>query len=366
MSSPARSAVAVAASALLVAGLAACAPAEPEAQPQPTATPTPTETVAGPTPPGSRVPLACDALIAGLPGWTGTSAENVVFSYLPLTAAVEQSGFEYCDYTGTLGATPVRLLFMVGVEVDPAVVQRSIDFYSPLGYPTGFAGDLSYTECRAADDPPYCLTEVLVGGWLAQWSTNADGAVAADYDASLRAFAVALADRMRAWAPPPPAWVQPEGALAWAYDCEGEVGQSDGPIRATFGFPSTTAQFTGSGDGLGLFYTAERRQSQTICGWSATDESGANVYVTIAPGAEYLLDAGETLDGDPISYPGARAASVVDNPDYTNVSVQVVIDGSFIEVSYDAGYLSELTRDDEIAAALRVVDAIVATFGGGS
>lgn len=40
-----------------------------------------------------------------------------------------------------------------------------------------------------------------------------------------------------------------------------------------------------------------------------------------------------------------------------------MIDGSFIEVSYDAGYLSELTRDDEIAAALRVVDAIVATFG---
>lgn len=286
--------------AALVAGLAACAPAEPEAQPQPTATPSATPTPVSPTPPGSRVPLACDELVAGLPGYTVSTAENVDLSYLPLTAAVEQSGFEYCEYTGTLGATPVTLLFMVGVEVDPAGVQRMIDFYSPRGFPTDFAGDLSYTECRAADDPPYCLTEVLVGGWLAQWSTNADGAVAADYDASLRAFAVALADRMAAWAPPPPAWVQPEGALAWAYDCEAEVAQSDGPIRASFGFP------------------------------------------------------------------GARAASVIDNPDYSNVTVQVVIDGSFIEVSYDAGYLSELTSDDEIAAALRVVDAIVATFGGGS
>ncbi|MGV3734104.1 MAG: hypothetical protein ACO1N6_11975 [Microcella sp.] len=368
MMSPARRAVALVAAAALVAGLAACAPAEPEAQPEPTVTPTPTETVAGPTPPGSRVPATCEQLFAGLAGFTGGPAENVEVEDLATRASMDQSGFEYCKVAGSIGGTAVEIATVIGVEIDESVIRQSLGFAEEYGWATGVGGELSYSQCLPVQAYSYCVSEVFANGYLLQFSTMPSGSVAADFEQSFRALAADLADRALAWPAPVAAWVAPEGALAWATDCDTDVASTDAAIRAAMPFEVAPATFIGSGDGFFAFSEAARRQRVTACTWSTSEAPYGSVTIQIAPGAAWLLDGGTPLPGTPIDYPGAAAASVVDWPsasEPTQSWLWVVVDGSivFVEVNFGG---RDFDRQASIDASLRVVDAIVATFGAGS
>jgi len=349
----------------LVAGLAACAPAEPEAQPQPTVTPTPTETVAGPTPPGSRVPATCEQLFAGLAGFTGGPAENVEIEDLTTRASMDQSGFEYCKVAGSIGSTAVEIATVVGVEIDESVIRRSLGFAEEYGWATGVGGELSYSECLPVQEYSYCLSEVFANGYLLQFSTSPSGSVTDDFEQSFRALTADLADRALAWPAPVAAWVAPDGSLAWATDCDSEVASTDAAIRAAMPFEVAPATFIGSGDGFFGFSEAARRQQVMACTWSMSEEPYGNVTIQIAPGAAWLLVGGTPLPGTPIDYPGAAAASVVDWPSAAEPTQSwgwVVVDGSivFVEVNFGG---RDFDRQASIDAALRVVDAIVAEFG---
>lgn len=363
MRSPRRRLCAVVAAPLLVLSLAACVP-EPEAAPEPppTVEPVPTETAATPTPPGSRVPATCEQLFAGLAGFAGGPAARVDLDYLPNIAVLAQAGYEFCRVPGMIGGTPVTITTVVGVDIARDSVQKTVDAADEFGLPTGVGGELSYTECTAASDFSYCSTGVYANGYLIEFTIVRDGAIAADFDSSLRRLTVDLGERAESWPAAVPAWIPPPGALTWANDCEGEVVASDAAIRVAMPFDPWPPTFFGSGDGYPLFYKAEELQSTTHCEWSSSGDDFGSASISITPGAAWIVEAGATLPGTPIDYPGALAASVVDNPEYSNVSVWVVIDNSIVIVDMDTGYLID-DRPGEIDAALEVVDAIVAEFG---
>ncbi|MBX9472745.1 hypothetical protein [Microcella sp.] len=352
--------------ALVVLALAACAPEpEPEAQPTQTIAPTPTETIAAPSAPGSRVPMTCEQLFAGVDGFTGGPAVDVALDSLLLKATVDQAGFEYCTISGAIGATPVEIRTVVGVEIDEAVIQRSIEFAEEYGLGTNVGGELSYSECIPVDTYSYCVTEIFAGGYVLQFSTSPDGPVAADFEQSFRSFAADLGDRALAWPAPAPAWAAPEGALTWAHTCETEVAASDAAIRAAMPFEVMPPTIIGSGDGFSMFYEAERRQQATSCSWYGSGEQYGSVSVEIAPGAAWIVEQGTPLPGTAIDYPGALAASVVDWPseaEPTQAWLWVAIDGSIVVVEVSTGGVS-FDRQAAIEASTRVVDAVVAEFG---
>ncbi len=350
---------------LLVVSLSACVPAsEPEpGQPQ-TPEATPTETVAAPTPPGPRIPVTCEELFAGLDGFTGDPAEPVEFSSAaPVQAILDQAGFAFCQVDGRLGATAVSITSIVGVDFDVSKIQGDIDTFEQYGgIDTISGGELSWTECRAADQPGYCLTNVYANGYLFEFSTSPEGSIAADFDAALRSFAQEVGSRMAAWPAAPPPWVAPEGALSWSSECDTDVAATDGGVRAAMPFDSRPPIYWGSGDGFPLIYTALSRQGFMECAWESSGEDFGFAVVIIAPGAGWILEQGQTLPGRPIDYPGALAATVVDESQNSSVVVWMVIDDSLLVIDLDTGYLID-DRPGEIAAALRVADAVVADFG---
>jgi len=351
---------------VLVLGLAACASEpEPEAEPTPTVEPTPTETVAGPTPPGSRVPATCEQLFAGVDGFTGGPAVDVELESLLTRATMDQAGFEYCTVTGAIGATPVEITTVVGVEIAEAVMLDTIDFANEFDLVTQIGGELSYSECVPVSDFSYCLTQIFAGGYLIEFSTNPSGPIAADFDESFRLFAADLGDRALAWPAPVAAWTAPEGALTWAYPCETDVASSDGAIRAAMPFEVMPPTIIGSGDGFNMFYAADRLQQATSCSWYGSGEQFGSVSIEIAPGSAWIVEQGTPLPGTPIDYPGALAASVVDWPsdgEPTQSWLWVVIDGSIVVVEVNTGGAG-FDRQASIDASTRVVDAVVAEFG---
>ena len=149
--------VVFAAAPLLVVSLSACVPAsEPESGPTQTPEPTPTETVAAPTPPGPRIPVTCEELFAGIDGFTGEPAGPVEFSSAaPVQAILDQAGFAFCRAEGRLGSTAVTITSIMGVDFDVSKIESDIDAFEQYGgIDTISAGELSWTECRAADEPP--------------------------------------------------------------------------------------------------------------------------------------------------------------------------------------------------------------------
>jgi len=342
--------------------LAACAPEAEPAPAPPAPAPSATETDVAPTPPGSRVPATCEQVFAGVAGFTGGPATRIGREYLSLVAAVDQSGFDFCRVSGALGSTPVEITAVLGVDIEAATVQAALDWALSYSLQTDIGGELSWTECRAADIPSYCSTEVFVSGYLVQFTTVVDGPIAGDFDASLRALTTDLGNRMAAWPEPVPTWQMPEGALEWSYDCEADVAMTDGAVRAAMPFESAPASTFGSGDGYPLLYEAERRQNQTHCAWESTGGDYSLAFVQILPGSAWLIEQGSTLPGDPIAYPRALAASAEDDALNSRTTVWVAIDGSLISVDLYSGYLID-DRSGDLAATLRIVDAIVAEFG---
>lgn len=347
---------------LLVLSLAACAPEPAPVPSEPSPTPTATETTATPTLPGSRIPATCEQVFADVAGFTGGPATRIGREYLSLVAAVDQSGFDFCRVSGALGGTPVEITAVLGVDIESATVQAALDWALSYGVQTDIGGELSWTQCRAADSPSYCATEVFVSGYLAQFTTIIEGSISSDFDASLRALTTDLGNRMATWPEPVPAWQIPEGALEWAYDCETDVALTDGAVRAAMPFESAPATTFGSGDGYPLLYDAQQRQNQTLCAWESTGGDYSLAYVQILPGSAWLLEQGSTLPGDPITYPGALAASAIDDSANSTMTVWVAIDGSIISVDLYSSYLAD-DRSGDLAATLRIVDAIVAEFG---
>ncbi|MGV3734105.1 MAG: hypothetical protein ACO1N6_11980 [Microcella sp.] len=356
-----RRAVAAAASVLLVAGLAACAPAEPEAQPQPTVTPSATPTPVGPTPPGSRVPVPCDEILQSTEAFAATSVNAEPFPDLPLIAVLAQSGFDLCTAEGALGGTAVSVTFVAAVDVTDEWTVSTAERLAENGYPSGFGGDASWSTCRASDAPSYCESEVLAGRYLAYYSVAPAGEVAADFDESVVAFGADLADRMTQWPAPAAPWTRQDGALAWASDCEGEVAQTDAPVRAALGFESYGAKYSGGGDGAAILFLADTLQDRTLCEWSSQTGAG-RASVDLVPGAAWLLDDGAVLPGTPITYPGAVAATSFRYPGSSSIDVHLIIDGSYLVVQYQNDGLGVDDQAD-LEGALRVADAIAATFG---
>jgi len=350
---------------LLVGSLSACVPsADPEPGPTQTSEPTPTETVAAPTHPGPRIPVTCEQLFENVDGFTGGPAAPVEFSSAaPVKAVLDQAGFEFCRVEGLLGSTAVTMTTIVGVDFDVATVDEDIAAFAQFGgIDTDIGGERSWTECRAADDPSYCLTNVYANGYLVEFSTNPAGPIAGDFDASLRSFTADLGSSLASWPEAPEPWVASDGALSWSSECDTEVASTDGGIRAAMPFDSRPPIYWGSGDGFPLIYTALLRQGFMECAWESSGEDFGFAVVMIVPGAGWILERGETLPGEPIDYPGALAASVVDESQNSSVTVWLVIDESLLIIDLDTGYLID-DRPGEIAAALRVADAVVADFG---
>ena len=308
--------------------------------------------------------MTCDELFAGIDSFTGEVAGPVEFSSAaPVQAILDQAGFAFCRAEGRLGSTAVTITSIMGVDFDVSKIESDIDAFEQYGgIDTISAGELSWTECRAADEPPYCLTNVYANGYLFEFSTSPSGAPSADFDAALRSLAQGVGSRMAAWPAAPLPWIAPEGALSWSSECDTEVASTDGGVRAAMPFDSRPPIYWGSGDGFPLIYTALSRQGFMECAWESSGDDFGFAVVTIAPGAAWVLGRGDTLPGEPIDYPGALAASVVDESESSNTTVWLVIDDSLLIIDMDAGYLVD-DRPGEIAAALRVADAVVADFG---
>ncbi len=355
-----------AAAPLLVLSLAACATEpEPAPEPPPIVEPTPTETVAGPTPPGSRVPATCEQLFAGIDGFTGGPAVDVDIESLLTKASMDQAGFEYCRVTGAIGATPVEITTVIGVEIDEAVMREALNVADEFGLGTDVGGELSTSQCIPVDTYSYCVSLIYAGGYLLEFSTIPSGPLAADFEESFLSFAADLGDRALAWPPPVTAWRAPEGALTWAHTCETDVAASDGAIRAAMPFDVMPPTIIGSGDGFSMLYEAARRQQATSCSWYGTGDQYGTVSIEIAPGSAWIVEQGTPLPGIAIDYPGALAASIHDWPsaaDPTQAWMWVAIDGSIIVVEVNTGGVG-FDRQATIEASTRVVDAVVAEFG---
>lgn len=337
---------------VLVLGLAACATEpEPEAEPTPTVEPTPTETIAEPTLPGSRVPATCEQVLAGVDGFTGGPATAVDAGSLITQAMLDQAGFIFCEVEGSVGGTAVSIRGLVGIDIE----LPSVDPSSAIA-----AGDAAWTECRTAEEFNYCMSAVYAGAYAFEFSTIRTGPITPDFPSAMESLIVDLGDRMAAWPAPVAAWVAPEGVLAWAIDCDADVAATDAVVRASLPFSSNPPTFSGSGDGFPFIYVAGARQGLTSCAWYGEGGQPGWVDITIAPGAAWVLEGGAALPGTPIDYPGALAASV--NDEFDVVTVWVVIDGSIVAVDLvEGGPVGDQTA--VVAAAVRVVDAIVAEFG---
>jgi hypothetical protein len=344
---------------MLLIGLAACAGVAPEAMPtlEPTPTPSVTETVAAPTPPGSRVPLDCAQLFVGLDGFS-VSSSAAREGYAWGRAVQDQSGSISCETEGMLGGTSVSVLAIVAPDVSRQTAQERAD--SPGVQEvnlTNLGGEISYSNCRAKPGMGYCLGTAWSGGYMIDYSIGPNqDQVAPDFDESFGRFAAALGSRLDSWAPPPAAWQAPEGALAWANDCRGDVAATDDAVRAAIPFEVAEVSYAG-GDSFWLWSELERRVGVTSCIWTGAQGSAS---IQILPGAEWLFEQPGVLPGTPYDYPGALAT--VDAQE-SSVSLHLVVDASYVEVVLMDYGSSAPDPEQRTASARAIADAIVAQLG---
>jgi len=359
MSSPARRAVAVAASALLVAGLAACAPAEPEAQPEPTVTPSATPTPVGPTPPGSRVPTTCEEIFASAVfNGRAVSEAELAAARTPYSGLWVQAGNLDCQFEGEVGGEAAR----VTVTVEVGTPADSIWWYAGWGideeafFPS-IAGEASHLGCQAGAEGEWCKAELVAGGYGASldfWFDEPDVDIAQDAIAYLNELEALLTSLPAA----KPAWQPPPGVLTWSDDCEGIVRTQQDVVRDVVPFALSDAMSNLGPDGSWGYYEAYRVTRSTECGWFNVGEGlGGTVDIVILPGGAWMHDAGVPLGGEPYDLPGALAAAVEISDD--QYALSAYIDGSYVSVRVTPPFESGI---DPAPIARDIVLALVAQF----